>query len=81
MQAAIIYQQYFQTSVTDVKVVGDLFLFQSNPIQCYRKGVHDLYDYPVIESGDEGYELDNIIERYWERNSKCGDEFQECNNR
>ncbi|KAJ8921055.1 hypothetical protein NQ315_015851 [Exocentrus adspersus] len=65
MQSAVIFQQYFQTSVTDLKILADLSLLQTGPIQCYKKGVHSLYDYPVV---DESYEWDNIIERYWFRN-------------
>ncbi|KAJ8932541.1 hypothetical protein NQ314_014591 [Rhamnusium bicolor] len=71
MQSGIIYQHYFHhTMATDLQVVGDLDLFQSSSLHCSKKGIHDFYDYSIIEDeiNDNSYELENIIERYSERN-------------
>ncbi|KAJ8975419.1 hypothetical protein NQ317_018928 [Molorchus minor] len=68
MQSAIIYQHYFpHKRAIDLRIVGNLNIFQSSAIRCDGKG-YNFYDHSVIDNEKNEYELEDIIKRYSDRN-------------
>nr|XP_023022035.1 transmembrane protein 231-like [Leptinotarsa decemlineata] len=74
MQSAIIYQHYFhQSGGTHFQILADLLVHQTNPIYCDKNTINNIYNESIIDVDDDGketknFEIDNIIEKYLERN-------------
>ncbi|XP_074029453.1 transmembrane protein 231 [Leptinotarsa decemlineata] len=74
MQSAIIYQHYFhQSGGTHFQILADLMVHQTNPIYCDINTINNIYNESIIDVDDDGketknFEIDNIIEKYLERN-------------
>ncbi|KAG5891832.1 hypothetical protein JTB14_035854 [Gonioctena quinquepunctata] len=74
MQSAIIFQHSLHQSLANnLQMFADLTIYQTNPIQCDKNKVNNFYNTTIIDvdydkENSNNFEIESIIEKYFDRN-------------